>query len=151
VDSYMPCMYVLSWIWTTNLFVLQLFPITVRNSWELEDLAVYSSSRWLIRPIYFTMKLIFSDSWAQSWACLFFLESRILHFFFFFKSSNLLFIDLMAQTVISFGYWDCLRRAWCLSNKLPYLWWSCSRSALGLLASNQYLLLSYRSCWWWCS
>jgi hypothetical protein len=24
------------------------------------------------------MKLIFSDSWAQSWACLFFLESHIL-------------------------------------------------------------------------
>jgi hypothetical protein len=84
VDSYLPCMmYVLTWIWiTNNLFlILQMFPTTVGNSWELEDLAVYIGSRWLkIRPIYFTMELIFSDSWAQSWARLFFWESRILYF-----------------------------------------------------------------------
>jgi hypothetical protein len=38
------------------------FPTTVGNSWELEDLAVHFNFRWLIRPICFTMKLIFSDS-----------------------------------------------------------------------------------------
>jgi hypothetical protein len=44
------------------LFILEMFPTTVGNSWELEDLAVYISYRWLIRPIYFTMKLIVYDS-----------------------------------------------------------------------------------------
>jgi hypothetical protein len=44
------------------LFILEMFPTTVGNSWELEDLAVYISSRWLIRPIYYTMKLIVYDS-----------------------------------------------------------------------------------------
>jgi hypothetical protein len=35
------------------LFILQMFPTTVGNSWELEDLAVYIYCSWLIRPIYF--------------------------------------------------------------------------------------------------
>jgi hypothetical protein len=39
-----------------------MFPTTVGNSWELEDYPVYISSIWLIRPIYFTMKLIVYDS-----------------------------------------------------------------------------------------
>jgi hypothetical protein len=79
VGSVLPCMYVMLWIWTINLFILEMFPTIVGNSWELEDYPVYISSRWLIRPIYFTMKLIVYDSWAQSWARLLFLESRILH------------------------------------------------------------------------
>jgi hypothetical protein len=61
VDSYLPCMYVLLWIGTTNLFILQMFPTTVGNSWELEDIAVYIYCSWLIRPIDFTMKLIIYD------------------------------------------------------------------------------------------
>jgi hypothetical protein len=45
------------------LFILEMFPTTVGNSWELEDKnPVYISSRWLIRPIYSTMKLIDYDS-----------------------------------------------------------------------------------------
>jgi hypothetical protein len=30
-----------------------MFPTTVGNSWELEDLTVYIYCSWLIRPIYF--------------------------------------------------------------------------------------------------
>jgi hypothetical protein len=37
------CMFVMDI--TTNLFILKMFPTTVGNSWELEDLAVYISSR----------------------------------------------------------------------------------------------------------
>jgi hypothetical protein len=35
------------------LFMLEMFPTTVGNSWELEDLAVYIYCSWLIRQIYF--------------------------------------------------------------------------------------------------
>jgi hypothetical protein len=44
------------------LFILEMFPRTVGNYWELEDLAVYISSIWLIMPIYFTIELIVYDS-----------------------------------------------------------------------------------------
>jgi hypothetical protein len=35
------------------LFMFEMFPTTVGNSWELEDLAVYIYCSWLIKPIYF--------------------------------------------------------------------------------------------------
>jgi hypothetical protein len=61
VHSCQVCIFVMD-MNKTNLFILERFPTTVGNSWELEDYPVYISSRWLIRPVYFTMKLIVYDS-----------------------------------------------------------------------------------------
>jgi hypothetical protein len=62
VDSYLPCMYVCYGYEQLTCSYSKCFQQQLGTLGNLKSLAVYVYCNWLIRPIYFSMKLIVYDS-----------------------------------------------------------------------------------------